>query len=222
MFPSIFNITLGSMFWHGIATFEPRRHDFCASSVQHDKTDKENIGYCTICKFKILIKTAFTYRIGCEGIFLNPNLNWHLHSLSLCPLLWSSSHLPPFATVPFPDLLLSWHPLQVLLPFMVPLSLCVYLPFHSPPPSFLGPHYFYWHSFLILWCILNECLSCERAVCLHVFLVDVLLCIVEKGLHLLRPALLQLWEHICLFMDSCVALMDLWCYLALLHFNISA
>lgn len=133
MFPSIFNITLGSMFWHGIATFEPRRHDFCASSVQHDKTDKENIGYCTICKFKILIKTAFTYRIGCEGIFLNPNLNWHLHSLSLCPLLWSSSHLPPFATVPFPDLLLSWHPLQVLLPFMVPLSLCVYLPFHSPP-----------------------------------------------------------------------------------------
>lgn len=24
-------------------------------------------------------------------------------------------------------------------------------------------------------------LSCERAVCLHVFLVDVLLCIVEKG-----------------------------------------
>lgn len=87
MFPSIFNITLGSMFWHGIATVEPRRRDFCASSVQHDKTDKENIGYCTICKFKILIKTAFTYRIGCEGIFLNPNLNWHLHSLSPCPLL---------------------------------------------------------------------------------------------------------------------------------------
>lgn len=56
-------------------------------------------------------------------------LNWAgiVSSYPSHPRLWSSSHLPLFSTVAFPDLLLSWHLLQVLLPFTVPFVIA--LPF---------------------------------------------------------------------------------------------
>lgn len=63
------------------------------------------------------------WKIRYVAVLMHPKLNWRLRSSSCRPCLWSSSHLPSFSSVPFPDLLLSWHLFQVLLPLLVSLSL---------------------------------------------------------------------------------------------------
>lgn len=114
-------------------------------------------------KTTLLLNTAFpTLRDLSTEYVLSPidrvcghfQKSWHLHPSSCRLALWSSSHLPPFS-VPFPDLLLSWRPLQVLLPVMAPLSPSVSLSLSlclrsSSSLPFSDHHYFYWHSFLLL------------------------------------------------------------------------